>query len=416
MEDHSAALHRAILLMQQNRNADAEKELRRVLADDPNLAIAHALLSRCLTEQKRTDESIREADMAVGLEPNGAYIHFCRAYAMWQADRNRDALESVDAAIGLEYDDESYHSLRGGILMSMNRWEEARTSLRNALAINPEHETSLSQLSFLESRLGNADEAAILASTARRSAPENSAAHSATGMSLVHQGKPREAFDSFREALRLDPNCEMARHGLILSLKMHHWFYRMMFKYFSSMMRLSGKLQWTIVIGFYIIYRILVEVLEKHPQYAPIVVPLMILYLVFFFFSWLADPLTYALLWFSRWGRMAMSIREKLTGAVFACMFIGGGVATALGFSGHQAFLLPGVVTLLLLIPVCLALLRCTRTESRGLAVYAGAMAVVGLATIATNKPEFLTILFIMFIAFQFLANALTTMKHTPKH
>ena len=64
----SANLSRAQLLYQQSRYGLAERELRRNLAEDPDNAIAHALLSLCLNEQDQHTGALESARTAIHLD------------------------------------------------------------------------------------------------------------------------------------------------------------------------------------------------------------------------------------------------------------------------------------------------------------------------------------------------------------
>ena len=56
-----AHLARAQLLLEQARYDLAEEELRQAIGEEPEPALAHALLALCLTARERFDEATREA-------------------------------------------------------------------------------------------------------------------------------------------------------------------------------------------------------------------------------------------------------------------------------------------------------------------------------------------------------------------
>ena len=49
--------------------------------------------------------------------------------------------------------------------------------------------------------------------------PENAHTNANQGWSLLHGGQPGKALEHFREALRLDPDLEFARAGMVEALK-----------------------------------------------------------------------------------------------------------------------------------------------------------------------------------------------------
>src|SRR3982750_3819735 len=95
----AAAFQRGSVLYEQGRHDMAAAEFRRVLAEDPDYAPAHALLALCLGRTDQKEEALREADEAVRLAPDMAFCHFVRGYALLAADRAREAEEAARTAI-----------------------------------------------------------------------------------------------------------------------------------------------------------------------------------------------------------------------------------------------------------------------------------------------------------------------------
>lgn len=65
----------------------------------------------------------------------------------------------------------------------------------------------------------------------------------------LHEGNPRAAPEHFREALRLEPDDEYARSGIVHALRARHFLYRLMLAYFLWMSRLSGTVQLALIFG-----------------------------------------------------------------------------------------------------------------------------------------------------------------------
>ena len=63
------------------------------------------------------------------------------------------------------------------------------------------------------------------------------------------QGNPLKAMEHFREALRLDPEMEWARAGIVEAMKARNFVYRWMLAYFLWMARLDSRVRWGLVIG-----------------------------------------------------------------------------------------------------------------------------------------------------------------------
>ena len=320
---------RGRLLYQTGRTAEAEEAFRRVILDDPSFAGAYAMLALCLAQTKRVREALSEAQQAVSLEPYNPFCHHAMAICQFEGREYSEALQSIEQALRLGPEVTQLHILHAQALLKLKRVSDARTACQTALAINPECEDALYLLSMIEQQTGNRESAEELAKAAVRAAPEDATAHIARGYSHAHAGRPKEAFESFREALRLDPNSESAREGLILSLKLNHAFYRGMFNCFVWTSRLSAKAQWAVLIGLILVQNVAFRVAKEVPILAPLAIPLLIACLAFCLFSWIADPLAYSLLLLNRWGRLALSAREKAVAGIFLfCLFggIGAGI------------------------------------------------------------------------------------------
>ena len=96
----------------------------------------------------------------------------------------------------------------------------------SALQIDPEHVEALSLRTLAFARAGKNKASEKTARRALRINPDDSLSHAAQGWSNIQQGNSRQALESFREALRLDPTSEFARDGMLEALKSRYFFYR----------------------------------------------------------------------------------------------------------------------------------------------------------------------------------------------
>ena len=140
---------------------------------------------------------------------------------------------------------------------------------------------------------------------------DNPMAHTNKGWALLHQGKPREALDHFREALRIAPTYEYAQQGIVEALKARNPIYRWMLAYFLWMARLSNAARWGVIIGGYFGAKFLSGLARNNPEWAPWIMPFTMLYLVFVLLTWFAYPLFNLLLRFNKFGRYALSRDQR---------------------------------------------------------------------------------------------------------
>ena len=104
---------------------------------------------------------------------------------------------------------------------------------------------------------------------------------------------------SFQAALRLDLTLEWARLGMIEAMKARNLAYRLVLRYSFWAASLSGRAQWFLIIGAYVGSRVVRNILRENPALWPVLGPLLGLYVVFVFGSWIADPLSNLILFVS---------------------------------------------------------------------------------------------------------------------
>ncbi|MCL2348505.1 MAG: tetratricopeptide repeat protein [Planctomycetaceae bacterium] len=410
-----AHVQRAQVLLQTDRISEAEKELRTVLSLAPEYSYAHGLMALCLSRRLKHDTALHEAKTAILLEPDEGLYHYFYADVLLRAKQYEEAKISIRHAISLNPYDADYFYLKAAIELETKERNAAHDSLKRALEIDPEHADSLVLLARVQAILGNTDDAEELARAAIRNRPESGDAHTSRGYSLLYAGRAKESFESFREALRLDPNSEAARSGLIEAIKIHNPFYRLLFRFFVFMSRLSAKYQWVLIIGLMVGYRILRLLLKQTPALAPVIVPLIVLYVLFCFITWLADPIIYTTLWFSRWGRLAMTLREKLVG-VITVLCVTGGIACFLrGMQTDSGFFIVSAFGFgLLLLPVTKAVHSDHPTDVIVSVVISVIIAAFLVVALLLDKPPLLAFATLSLVVYMFLVNFLGIKRGAP--
>jgi tetratricopeptide (TPR) repeat protein len=352
----STAFQRGLVLYEQSRYDLAEREFRHALAEQPDAGIAHAYLALCLAERDQGTEALAEADLAVQSDPDTDFFHYVRGAVLLKLGRFREAAVAAREAIRIEPAQSLYHGLLAGVEAARQNWTEALSAANQGLALNAEdlHCVNLRAMALVH--LGMKDEASQTLGSALADDPENALTHANQGWNLLHRGDPAQALIHFREALRLDPELEWARVGIVEALKARHWIYRQMLAFFLWMSRQSRRAQWVIILGFVFGRSILAQVAKTNPSLAPFLMPVIYLSFAFLLMTWIASPLFNLLLRFNKFGRLALSDDQRtestwIGGCVFCALValvvqIATGSALsffALGFFAF--FLFPLVVT-----------------------------------------------------------------------
>ena len=337
----SAHLQRAILLMEQHRTDLAEQELRLALVEDPNHAHAHALLALCLLRQEKFAPATEEAQQAIGLEPDAAFPQYALSVIMQVRNRFAEAKAAIDQAVQLEPDDADYWGQLAAIELTTGRWDAALAAADRGLQVDPEHVNCTNLRVQALTKLGRRTDADAAVEAALRRTPDDAFTHANRGWTLLEQGNPAKAMEHFREALRLNPEMDWARAGIVESLKAKHFIYRWMLGYFFWMQRLSGRARWGVVVGAYLLFQLISSIDANNPELAIVTRPLIVVYVVFCLLTWLARPLFNTLLRFNKFGRMVITREDTWQSNVVCALAVPaliGGVAFAINGMSYFGF------------------------------------------------------------------------------
>lgn len=380
---------RGLMLFEQSRYEMAETELRQALASEPNDGYAHAVLALCLTELEKFQEATEEAQKAIHLQPDLAFAHYAHARVLVDRNRYKEAVPAIEEAIRLEPTDPQYFALLSSIHMEDARWTEALQAAERGLEFDPENVGCTNLRAMALVKLGRRSEAGATIDAALAKNPESSLTHANQGWTYLHQGKPDKALEHFREALRLNPENDWARHGIVEALKARYFIYAFMLKYFLWMSRFSRRGQWGIVLGAYFGNQVLRAIARANPSVAPYVWPICILYVCFALMTWLASPFFNLLLRINRFGRYALTPDQTSASNWFGlCLLLAllGLIGTAI-YGISSPFFMGAIVFGFLLLPVS-AVYRSASGSRTTMAVLAIALAVLGVGTVVASAFE----------------------------
>lgn len=318
-------LQRATILYQQSRYDLAEPLLRQVLVEEPTNAEAHAILSLCLDELKRYDEATGEAQQAIAHAPNDSLGHYALACVLESRNRLKEARLAISDAIRLTPYSPGYFARLGSIEANAQLWPACLAAAENGLAIDPEDVQCLNLRAMALTRLGRKEEAGETIKESLRNHPDSGFTHANEGWRLLHLGQPREAMVHFGEALRLEPNSEWARRGVIESMKARNFFYRWLLMFVLWLNSFSPRVQLILVLGLVFGQGLLRAAAEAIPGFG-LVSPIVALCYVFFvWLMWVSSTLFNLILMTDRFGRLVLN-RDEKTEALLAgsCVLLTG--------------------------------------------------------------------------------------------
>jgi tetratricopeptide (TPR) repeat protein len=363
----------------------AEAELRQALADEPQDAYAHAFVALCLSQREQFNEATAEAQQAIHFAPDFPLAHYALASVYYARNRFDDARTAIEEAIRLDSEDADYFSLLAAIHFAEKRWRDALQSAEQGLQLDSEHVGCTNLRAMALVKLGRKSEAGTTIDAALARNPDNAATHANQGWTLLEKGESKKALEHFREALRLDPENEWARGGIVEALKARNVIYAVMLKYFLWMSKLRGGAQWAVILIGYFGYRTLSKLSESNPALAPWIFPVLILYIAFALMTWLAYPLFNLLLRLNRFGRLALS-REQVVASNWVGLCA---LGTVIGLAGcvvvgtNSLWLIVAMVFGFLLLPVAGTFKCSSGWPRKTMAACSIALAVLGLLILA---------------------------------
>lgn len=380
----SVEIERAQLLINQSRFEMAEKELRTAAAQEPDDFRVHALLAYCLLRLGRQGEALSEADIAVSKEPGAPYPYYMRALILVETGRRAEAKTAIREAIRLDPSDADHFALLGGIHLDDKSWAEALKSAESALVLDAEHVQGANVRAAALVKLGRGAEAGQTLDAALAREPESAVTHANMGWTLLERGDHAKAQEHFREALRLDPQQEWAREGIVESMKARNPVYRLMLQYFFFMSKLPPKGQWIVIIVALVGMRLLRATAEAYPPFEPAAMVIGVLYVMFMAATWLARPLFDLVLRLDRFGRLCLS-RDQIRGSNLLALTLSASLAfLILRFaSGYELFLSAALGALALSVPVAGIHLTANPKRRRFRAFYSAALVVLGICALA---------------------------------
>jgi tetratricopeptide (TPR) repeat protein len=379
----SAFLDRAFLLYQQGRMELAERELRQALAENPQEPWAHALLALCLLRRDQKAAATQSAEQAVGLAPDVSFVHYVLATVLHDRNRLEEAERAALEAVRLDPDSADCYAALASVRLDRRQWAEGLDAAELGVRADAEHVGCTNLRAIALRKLGRRDQAAAAIGSALARDPDSAVSHANQGWALLESGDATRALEHFREALRIDPQLEWAQQGIIEALKARHWIYAVFLRYVLWMSRLTRRGQWGVMLAGYLGFRMLRGVAAASPALAPWILPVLVLYVLAVFFTWIADPLFNLLLRMDRFGRLALS-REQVVSSnwVGACLLAAMLAAGAWLALGAPAALAAALVFGFLVLPLSGTFQCQPGWPRRAMAGYTAALAAVGVGLI----------------------------------
>ncbi len=332
MTTPTAVLQRAQLLLDVRRPADAEREVRGVLAQSPQHVGALVLLAIALIHQDRVAEAVATARESVRLAPDKWYPHFNAGIVYFEAGRYAEAVAAIHASLALAPNEARPWELLARVYTRTDQWQAAADAANRGLALEPENASLVALLSLALTGLGQGPPAIAAAEHALRLAPESSLAHLVYGRAALAFGDPGDAARAFREVLRLSPDFDQGADLLLEALKRRNPLYRMLRRVRAA---LPGA-----------------RILLLLPIVPPVVL-FVLLVVLLHWAAWTSEAFATLRLAREKTARPLLPGRQARAAALCGCLLVAGAALIALGVAiGNDAVGIAGGATMALITPV----------------------------------------------------------------
>ncbi len=320
MMELEKSLQKAEHLLNQDRFGEAQTEIKNYLTANPENLDGLIILAQTHLGLNQDEQADQVVDDLIKLAPSNPYILYLKGITQTQLGKRKSALKLLNSALSFNPMLVEAHAIKSMIYFEEAQFEEAVAAANEGLAIDAQNETCLNQLSRALLKLGREDERIEADKQALKNNPMNPNTHATVGFSELEKGNIKKAKEHFREALRLDPNNEFARNGMLHAIKSTNLYYRLFLKYIFWMQSLRPNVRWAVIIIGYLMIRGLDTISESLGSLAPIAGIFVWLYVIFAVSTWIIGPVSNLFLRFNAFGKYMLKESEIKTANITASL------------------------------------------------------------------------------------------------
>jgi tetratricopeptide (TPR) repeat protein len=208
-------LERGRTLFQAGLFVQAERELRQHLAEAADDHEGHGLLSFTLARLGRAKDALKEAEASVQCGPQSAYAFYALGSANLRLDRHGPADTAMKSCLNLESADPFFFALAAEAASACDDPERALSLADAALALDARHVEGLNSRALALMRLKRFDEADQTLKLALSVDPQKYYLHVNEGEIALRRKDSSQAYQHYREALRLNPGWQGAEQSIL---------------------------------------------------------------------------------------------------------------------------------------------------------------------------------------------------------
>jgi len=226
-DHYQANLQRGTLLLDRNQPRAALPFIQGAIAADPNVAHGYAELARCFNEiPGERHKTLDAINRAIALAPQISIYQGRKGWFLICQGRFQAALGPANE--GLKLDPNCLSSLYAlaNAQTKLGYWEPAAETCRHILSIQPDDVPGLNLLAQALRLQGRIKESREVVDLMLAKMPNDAFGLSNAGFAALRVGDHVRAHEHFRDALRINPHFDLARRGLLASLRARSWLIR----------------------------------------------------------------------------------------------------------------------------------------------------------------------------------------------
>lgn len=276
----------------------AEEALRSALLVAPGDGLLHLSLSMAIAARTGAQAAMPEAEAALRFAPDEPAVSFWMGLLQMETGAHQQAERHLLEALRLDPSNAFGYHLYALLMFRTGRLEKAEALLREALRLEPAFAEAHGTLALVLAERNKTRDAHHAGQTSVLLAPGREGSHVAAGLACLENGDPYRARDHFREALRLDAGRDRAIELFLDADRACRWIYWPFYQWTRLVSRLPGQ-QFAVWAGVVVLIMGLSAAGVPRGVLGAVVLP----YVVFVIYTWLATPLVAA------WTRLRPPVR-----------------------------------------------------------------------------------------------------------
>jgi tetratricopeptide (TPR) repeat protein len=319
---YQANLQRGELLRRQNRFPEAEGYLQRAIGEEPSNAEGYYELAFCYCNWSGHSKKALDAiDRAISLNPNRADHFALRSWILGNLNKHKESLQIAHHALGMNPHDLLALNSRTRAYGMLCNWAKSEESALHTLSFYPRNELAANFLAQALRQQGRMDESHAVTARLLAQVPDSAMAQCNAGWSALQIGHHRSANQFFMEALRLDPDYDYARRGLLHSFNSRVWIYRIYFQMIAWLGKFGRGTRFFFLALIYSVYQFILAGIRS--EYSEVesqewIIVAMVFYLILFGFG---RSFGNFFLLFDRFARHALTAKEKRFSLIVAFLY-----------------------------------------------------------------------------------------------